>query len=299
MNSPHSLEDLKALIANKIQENIHLDYKASPALSKKNLNEIAKDVSAFANSDGGVIIYGVKENGQIPEALDQGVRNTEINREWIENILNSNISPKIPNLKIVQIPKTTDSSYFVLIIPKSYYGPHQAPSKHYFKRYNFSSCPMEHYEIEDLRNRKKIVSSLVVLDMEFGYPGSIMFVITNPGNAPAQNILFEFSEQLTWGTNAGMPSVLCDGMRYLSPGKTLRFFHNLAGVIFKEEYEGPSSFSTTVSYDHPELGARHTETFFFDFNDFRGAVYSRETIQLEQHLARIARAVEKIASKRR
>ena len=55
--------DLDSLILNHIEENIHLDYKAADALSKSDnkKKEISKDVSAFANSDGGVIIYGIRE----------------------------------------------------------------------------------------------------------------------------------------------------------------------------------------------------------------------------------------------
>lgn len=55
--------DLEYLITSEVEENIHLDYKASGALSKepKKRQEITKDVSAFANSDGGIIIYGISE----------------------------------------------------------------------------------------------------------------------------------------------------------------------------------------------------------------------------------------------
>ena len=58
---PSSVADVERMIAEKVQENVHLDYKASPAADPGRPNEIAKDVSSFANSDGGVLIYGVEE----------------------------------------------------------------------------------------------------------------------------------------------------------------------------------------------------------------------------------------------
>ena len=46
--------DLLELIRNEVQEDIQLDYKASPALSniESKKTEISKDVSAMANSAG-------------------------------------------------------------------------------------------------------------------------------------------------------------------------------------------------------------------------------------------------------
>jgi len=80
------LKKVKSFIENKIEENLNLDYKASGSLQRndKKTNEISKDVSAFANSDGGIIIYGIKEdqiNRHLPESIDPINRN-EISKEW-------------------------------------------------------------------------------------------------------------------------------------------------------------------------------------------------------------------------
>ncbi len=58
-------ERLDLMIHQKIEENHQLDYKAAPALSSSDgkKNDITKDVSAFANSAGGQVIYGMKEFG--------------------------------------------------------------------------------------------------------------------------------------------------------------------------------------------------------------------------------------------
>ena len=56
-------EDLLELVSTQTQESVTLDYKASEALGKSEgkKTEISKDVSALANSAGGVIIYGIAE----------------------------------------------------------------------------------------------------------------------------------------------------------------------------------------------------------------------------------------------
>jgi hypothetical protein len=51
------------LIRDKIEENFTLEYKSSGALARdeKSKREITKDVSAMANSAGGVLIYSLAE----------------------------------------------------------------------------------------------------------------------------------------------------------------------------------------------------------------------------------------------
>lgn len=80
-----------------VQESLELDYKQSAALERTDVrkNELSKDVSAFANSAGGTILYGMKENGRIPIALDSGCDPNEISKEWIEQVINSRIQRRI------------------------------------------------------------------------------------------------------------------------------------------------------------------------------------------------------------
>jgi len=59
-----SLSQLQTLIADGIGESLTLDFKASPSLTRDSANvlELCKDVSAFANSAGGQIVYGIAED---------------------------------------------------------------------------------------------------------------------------------------------------------------------------------------------------------------------------------------------
>jgi predicted HTH transcriptional regulator len=58
---PTTIAEVQTLIDTQVQESLHLDYKDSRALARVKASEISKDVSAFANADGGTIIYGVTE----------------------------------------------------------------------------------------------------------------------------------------------------------------------------------------------------------------------------------------------
>src|SRR6266508_1634840 len=77
------------------EESLTLDYKAAGSLAKTDGKraEITKDVSAMANSAGGIIMYGVSENQDpakkhLPEKLDP-VDRTQFSKEWLEHVINN------------------------------------------------------------------------------------------------------------------------------------------------------------------------------------------------------------------
>jgi predicted HTH transcriptional regulator len=71
-----NVADVRALITNQVQESLTLDYKRSDSLDKADSRkriELSKDVSAFANSAGGVILYGMVEDKHLPTGIDAGI----------------------------------------------------------------------------------------------------------------------------------------------------------------------------------------------------------------------------------
>lgn len=151
----NTVEEINNLITNQAEETIHLEFKRGDALKKeeKSKREIAKDVSAFANSDGGIIIYGIEEVNNKAHSL-KFVNGKEIPKEWLEQIIDSSIQRRIEGLTIdvIRYNGEVEKSIYVVKIPRSSNAPHQA-NKRYYKRHNFLSSEMDEYEIRDLYNR--------------------------------------------------------------------------------------------------------------------------------------------------
>ena len=62
MDKIENIDDIRSLIALGIEECTTLEYKSGIDTSNNHWkSEMAKDVSAMANANGGIIIYGVKE----------------------------------------------------------------------------------------------------------------------------------------------------------------------------------------------------------------------------------------------
>ncbi len=152
----YSFEDLQKLIQDQIEESINLDYKSAKSLDTAGTKkrEIAKDISAFANSDGGIIIYGVQEENHKPVSIDF-VDGELFNKEWLENVIDSNIQQKIQGIRIfpIRIDSDIKKTVYVVKIPASSEAPHISADKKFYRRYNFKSVPMEEYEIRLLYNR--------------------------------------------------------------------------------------------------------------------------------------------------
>ena len=166
-------QDLLDLIEVRVQESVELDYKQCDALQKSDgkKNEISKDVSAFANSAGGIIVYGMKEDGHIPTDIDCGYDPNDVSKEWLEQVINSRIQRRIDGIRVNQVVLATVAPgkvAYVVVVPQSNRAPHQAADKRFYKRFNFESVPMEEYEIRDVAAR----SSTPDLDIDFAFrPG--------------------------------------------------------------------------------------------------------------------------------
>lgn len=96
---------IRNFIKSEIEESLTLEYKSAEALGKSDYQkqEITKDVSAMANSAGGLLIYGIREFSEadkrhLPEKITP-VNRTEFPREWLEQVINS-IRPRIDGIVI-------------------------------------------------------------------------------------------------------------------------------------------------------------------------------------------------------
>jgi predicted 3-demethylubiquinone-9 3-methyltransferase (glyoxalase superfamily) len=149
-----SFDDISALQQNKMHESDVLDYK----IGLLNDDLLIKHVTAFANTRGGFIVFGVEETGKggFPKDIP-GIDCKEINKERMEQILLSNISPRL-GVKIREIPHSASGrSILIVQIPDSYLKPHMnLRMKKYYKRYEFEALEMEEREVSDAYRRRLI-----------------------------------------------------------------------------------------------------------------------------------------------
>ena len=149
---------LNSLIKRKAPESDYLDYKESISIStKKEKMELCKDVTSFANENGGALIYGVPETDQngVPVPKDIAECGIELPSDLIiniENILLDVIAPPLPELfiKVISLDGTSSKSVLLIYHPGSWNKPHMVEGYkqgRYYRRGNFRSILMYEKQI--------------------------------------------------------------------------------------------------------------------------------------------------------
>lgn len=127
-----TMNDINQVIAEKVEETADLDWKKKFYSIQNNavMEEVAKDIAAMANSGGGWIVFGIKEDGENNAASSVNpIQWSADNERQIRNIAYSKIGPPVAGIEFSKIPcgENPDDGYVVLMhIPDSVDAPHFA-----------------------------------------------------------------------------------------------------------------------------------------------------------------------------
>lgn len=125
-------------------------------------NELAKQLSAFANMGGGRILYGVTDDGQIDNGgISSVIKGGRSPKDWLESVIPTLTDYEITGVNVYSISGQNPSSriqkgrsVYVVDVPDSERAPHQSKRDFlYYVRLGSSSRPASHKMIEDIRNR--------------------------------------------------------------------------------------------------------------------------------------------------
>lgn len=162
-----SLEQLDALIANRAQEGLYLEFKRGLALRLAGdaRRELVKDCTGFANAAGGLLVYGIAEENidhvDVASALDP-VPADGANSARISEILRSNTSPPINSYEIVELQLPGGVGRVVAIEIGAAGTAHQNLIDHrYYQRSGSTTQPMTDFQIRDVMNRRSKPEVLV------------------------------------------------------------------------------------------------------------------------------------------
>lgn len=145
-------DDIRNLVESRVPESAYVELKRTlPQLDGAGKHEFLADVSAFANSSGGDLIYGIDEDGEgRAVAIVRQVGNPDEESRRYQDVLMNGIEPRIPGLQVHSI-RIEDGFVLVVRVPQSWAGPHRVKSnQHFFIRENVRKRQLDVPEIRGL-----------------------------------------------------------------------------------------------------------------------------------------------------
>src|ERR1035438_3567045 len=143
-------ERLTSLIGTRAEDK-HIEYKKElPGKDDEAKAEFLKDATAFANADGGDIIYGMAEvKGTASKFFPVENRAIDDAKNQLHQILDNGVTPRIPPVDIQPIELEPGKSVLVVRIPASHLGPHQVTAAHSYRFYGRNTAGTHVIEVED------------------------------------------------------------------------------------------------------------------------------------------------------
>lgn len=162
----YTKEDIHDFIDSYTSENYLFDLKRKEGLSKSKKGDICKDVSAFANTRGGIIIYGIGEDKENDTIFLDAFHKSYFSIQSLEQIIIGGISKPILGVRYFAIEMEEGKFIYLVKIPESEDSPHMAlKNKKYYIRYEETSQAIEEHLVRSLYF--KSVSVDLNLDLKF------------------------------------------------------------------------------------------------------------------------------------
>jgi hypothetical protein len=156
------LATIESYVAEGKQEYVQLDFKLinrADLSHKDDRKNLVKALSGFANSEGGIIIWGVDAREQ--DGIDCAVGKREIDDvplfiSKLNAFTGEATSPRLNGVRHKEIITEGKKGYAATLVPESDQAPCMAKlgENRYYKRSGSSFYPMEHFDIQDMFGRR-------------------------------------------------------------------------------------------------------------------------------------------------
>lgn len=152
--------DLVQAVVDQIREGKNLDYKQTlPGPTPRDKVHFLIDVSAMANADGGIILYGIEElrdeegkSTGVPISIP-GIPNLNSDQEILrlQNLLRSGIKPRIQGVDFRPIPLANGNTVLAVKVPRSWNIPHVVEYENHWRFYTRGPAGNHPMDVDEVR----------------------------------------------------------------------------------------------------------------------------------------------------
>lgn len=144
--------DLQDLVTNEVVESRTIEYKLSlPGSGDEDKKEFLADVSAFANTIGGDLVFGIDEKDGVPVKIE-GIDCSNLDAEMLrlESIITTGLQPRVSH-NIQPIKLSSGKNILVIRIRNSLLAPHRVIFKNLDRFYGRNSTGKYSLDVDQLR----------------------------------------------------------------------------------------------------------------------------------------------------
>jgi len=280
---PRTVDALDRLVAERAEEGTFLEFKSARALSEqgKFKAELPRDVSAFANAGGGVLVIGIEEDANNCASKVEGYRDAKVQAGWFEDVLLGNVRPRLPDLEVILVDHPT-GKVFVIHAPLSYHTPHQASDRKFYARRQRRRDDLDLFEIELLRLRRQqddqgVFGALVIADQ------AVWAVVENRRVSPIFDVRLVIPEKVLRGFEQ-QPRVCVDGLGVVGARSDLKYFMGSVFTLFGNA-DVASRFEYVLNYRLDETDKSRELRGQLSLSDIAGAaIVDTDIAKLAQEL---------------
>jgi predicted HTH transcriptional regulator len=155
---------VRALVAQQVRESEVLEFKAQPypgappgaSLAWTAEQELAKDITALANTAGGLLLIGVQETAGAASAGTPFPDDPEAVVQRLGRALVNHSAP-VPRVEWIPVPATGGGHYLAVVVPPSPLAPHAVTGQrgdsrrplHWYVRDGSDSRPLPESEVAE------------------------------------------------------------------------------------------------------------------------------------------------------
>jgi len=144
--------EIANLVENKVPESANLDFKRTTYGNRDaDKKELLKDISAFANTNGGLLIIGIDESDGYADSVVPFEENADEEIQRLNSILESSVEPRISDVEIKAIDVDYKGHVIVIKVPKSWNAPHRTNYKGSKRFYRRNSAGVYETDISELK----------------------------------------------------------------------------------------------------------------------------------------------------
>ena len=224
------------------------------------LDNLSKQISAFANAGGGHLFLGIDDRGRIDGGVPCDLRQNGT-REWLEDILPGSVDPPLKAFNVYEVrgenPNRTailpGRAVYVVEIPDSEDAPHQSRDRRYYLRIAGKSRPMGHRHVMDILQRRRDPEVLVHHVDPYGEPEVVetdprgpsvllrlRFMLLNEGRALAQHVGLECTlPRFAVNTECRRRMLAAppggEGRLFQTPGEVTFFFYHPTPIFPQQQ----------------------------------------------------------------